>query len=289
MLCGGWPSSTPARSSSVYLGLPHTAKRWFLGRRGSSGWLGVLPISCLPQRQNRSPVQQVDTEFIGRRSPGEFVKKGQRTLAAVAWTANVSDRSNAPMSDRISDAAHRRSTQLKYGRKGYMAEDQQLICSDCGQSFTFTAEDQEFFRERGYSAPKRCKTCRQAKKNEQSGGGGGGYHRSAPQSTSVICSGWDSRPPFHSSPEAIAPCIARIAFRAGRTAVVTAAGEALAGAGRTALDRESRRLAFSRGSGFPLSPASWPARSSHHLARLLPQVATAQASRNSHRKQLARP
>ena len=72
-----------------------------------------------------------------------------------------------------------------------MAEDQQLICSDCGQSFTFTAEDQEFFRERGYSAPKRCKNCRQAKKNEQAGGGGGGggYHRSAPQSTSVICSG----------------------------------------------------------------------------------------------------
>ncbi|MFZ0395433.1 MAG: CxxC-x17-CxxC domain-containing protein [Terracidiphilus sp.] len=73
-----------------------------------------------------------------------------------------------------------------------MAEDQQLMCSDCGQSFTFTAEDQEFFRDRGYSAPKRCKACRQAKKNEQSsggGGGGGGYQRSAPQSTSVICSG----------------------------------------------------------------------------------------------------
>ena len=48
-----------------------------------------------------------------------------------------------------------------------MAEDQQLMCSDCGQSFTFTAEDQEFFRDRGYSAPKRCKACRQAKKNEQ--------------------------------------------------------------------------------------------------------------------------
>lgn len=68
-----------------------------------------------------------------------------------------------------------------------MAEDQQLICSDCGQSFTFSGEDQEFFRERGYSAPKRCKTCRQVKKNGQSDGGG--YHRSASQSTTVICSG----------------------------------------------------------------------------------------------------
>jgi len=78
-----------------------------------------------------------------------------------------------------------------------MAEDQHLQCSDCGQSFTFTSEDQEFFRDRGYSAPKRCKACRAAKKNEQSGGGGGGYgggggggyQRSATQETSVICSG----------------------------------------------------------------------------------------------------
>lgn len=69
-----------------------------------------------------------------------------------------------------------------------MADDQQLTCSDCGQSFTFTADDQEFFRERGFSTPKRCKACRQAKKVE-SGGGGGGYQRSSSASTSVICSG----------------------------------------------------------------------------------------------------
>src|SRR5580698_2657736 len=79
---------------------------------------------------------------------------------------------------------------MKHGRKGNMAEDQQLMCSDCGQAFTFTAEDQEFFRERGYSSPKRCKPCRQAKKNEQSGGGGGGgYSRGTSQGTSVICAG----------------------------------------------------------------------------------------------------
>lgn len=68
-----------------------------------------------------------------------------------------------------------------------MAGDQELICSDCGQSFTFSAEDQAYFNERGYSAPKRCKPCRQIKKNEESGGGG--YHRNASQSTTVICSG----------------------------------------------------------------------------------------------------
>ncbi len=67
-----------------------------------------------------------------------------------------------------------------------MAEDLQLMCSDCGQAFTFTAEDQEYFRERGYSSPKRCKPCRLAKKNEQSNGGGS--YRGESQGTSVICS-----------------------------------------------------------------------------------------------------
>lgn len=71
-----------------------------------------------------------------------------------------------------------------------MADDQQLTCSDCGQEFTFSSEDQAFFRERGYSVPKRCKACRQAKKNEQQGGGGGGFgRRTESQGTSVTCSG----------------------------------------------------------------------------------------------------
>ncbi|MGD0733737.1 MAG: zinc-ribbon domain containing protein [Terracidiphilus sp.] len=67
-----------------------------------------------------------------------------------------------------------------------MAGDIQLTCSDCGQDFTFTAADQAFFQERGYSTPKRCKTCRQAKKNDQ---GGSGYRSAPAQGTPVICSG----------------------------------------------------------------------------------------------------
>ena len=67
-----------------------------------------------------------------------------------------------------------------------MAGDIQLQCSDCGQDFTFTAADQAFFQERGYSTPKRCKNCRQAKKNDQ---GGSGYRSAPAQGTPVICSG----------------------------------------------------------------------------------------------------
>ena len=52
--------------------------------------------------------------------------------------------------------------------------DKTLNCQDCGQSFTFTADDQEFFSTKGYTEPKRCPDCRQARKAER-GGGGGGY------------------------------------------------------------------------------------------------------------------
>jgi Probable zinc-ribbon domain len=45
--------------------------------------------------------------------------------------------------------------------------DRELTCVDCGQQFTWTAEDQAFFKEKGYEPPKRCKPCRQAKKEQR--------------------------------------------------------------------------------------------------------------------------
>ena len=51
-----------------------------------------------------------------------------------------------------------------------MAEDKTLKCMDCGAEFTFTAGEQEFFASKGFSnEPKRCPTCRQAKKQQLSG------------------------------------------------------------------------------------------------------------------------
>ncbi len=49
-------------------------------------------------------------------------------------------------------------------------EDKSLQCSDCGATFTFSAEEQEFFQSKGYTnEPKRCPSCRQARKTERSG------------------------------------------------------------------------------------------------------------------------
>lgn len=51
--------------------------------------------------------------------------------------------------------------------------DKTLTCRDCGQSFTFTAGEQAFYQERGFSEPQRCQACRQARKAQRSPGGGG--------------------------------------------------------------------------------------------------------------------
>lgn len=49
-------------------------------------------------------------------------------------------------------------------------EDKSLQCADCGVTFTFTIEEQEFYQSKGYiHEPKRCPSCRQAKRLERSG------------------------------------------------------------------------------------------------------------------------
>ena len=42
-----------------------------------------------------------------------------------------------------------------------MYEDKILVCKECGNEFTFTAGEQEFYAERGFqNEPQRCKACR---------------------------------------------------------------------------------------------------------------------------------
>lgn len=84
--------------------------------------------------------------------------------------------------------------------------DKSLQCSDCGATFTFSADEQEQFATRGYTnEPKRCPTCRDARKAERatsgggySGGGSGGYNSASRQMFPVKCStcGKDTQVPF---------------------------------------------------------------------------------------------
>ena len=77
--------------------------------------------------------------------------------------------------------------------------DKTLTCVDCGASFIFSAEDQEYHASRGFqNEPKRCPECRRARRSSMDsggsyrGGGGsreGGYRSGAPrQMFTATCS-----------------------------------------------------------------------------------------------------
>ncbi len=66
--------------------------------------------------------------------------------------------------------------------------DKTLTCRDCGQEFTFTASEQEFFAQRGFTnEPSRCSTCRAARKGTQRDGGGGFSDRRDRQMFPAVC------------------------------------------------------------------------------------------------------
>lgn len=53
--------------------------------------------------------------------------------------------------------------------------DRTLTCRDCGQEFTFTAGEQDFYTQRGFSDPQRCPDCRAQRKSQRNAGGGSSY------------------------------------------------------------------------------------------------------------------
>ena len=56
-----------------------------------------------------------------------------------------------------------------------MYADRILTCADCGQEFAFSADEQRFYAERGFTEPRRCASCRAIRKaNRDTAGGGAG-------------------------------------------------------------------------------------------------------------------
>src|SRR5438552_5731952 len=74
-------------------------------------------------------------------------------------------------------ARQRQSAEIFQHPKGAvtMSADTTLTCRDCGQAFTFTSGEQDFYASRGYSEPSRCPDCRAARKAERDAGGNGSY------------------------------------------------------------------------------------------------------------------
>ncbi len=106
-----------------------------------------------------------------------------------------------------------------------MYNDKNLTCADCGQEFVFTASEQDFYAQRGFTEPRRCPSCRASRKAARnsegsdssyggyssgggysagggggysSGGGGGGYDRGPREMFAATCSncGKEAQVPF---------------------------------------------------------------------------------------------
>ncbi|MDQ3466680.1 MAG: zinc-ribbon domain containing protein [Chloroflexota bacterium] len=116
--------------------------------------------------------------------------------------------------------------------------DQTLTCRDCGQEFTFTAGEQAFYQERGFSEPQRCPSCRASRKAQRSAsgydsgscggysggfsysaggnGGGGGYSSGPRQMYPAVCSncGKETEVPFE--PRTDKPVYCRECFQERR-------------------------------------------------------------------------
>ena len=78
-------------------------------------------------------------------------------------------------------------------------QDKTIQCSDCGSTFTFSAEEQELFQSRGYTnEPKRCPTCRQARKAQRPGTGFSGAGSATRQMFRAVCAecGKETEVPF---------------------------------------------------------------------------------------------
>ena len=100
-------------------------------------------------------------------------------------------------------------------------QDKSIQCSDCGITFTFSADEQEQFASRGYTnEPKRCPACRLARKATQTQNGGTRSYASANRSYSsprqmfpVKCSecGKDTEVPFE--PRGDRPVYCRDCYR----------------------------------------------------------------------------
>ncbi len=107
-----------------------------------------------------------------------------------------------------------------------MSMDRALTCSDCRSEFTFTASEQDFYAEKGFSDPRRCPSCRAAKKAARNGGssyGGSSYESGRPSYSSrpremftTTCSncGGEAQVPFN--PTSGKPVYCSDCFRSNR-------------------------------------------------------------------------
>lgn len=95
-------------------------------------------------------------------------------------------------------------------------EDKTLACQNCGQPFTFSADDQSYHVVKGFTnEPKRCDSCRQTRRSERSSGYGQRRREMYPVVCAECCK--DTTVPFQ--PRGDRPVYCSDCFSKQRTAV----------------------------------------------------------------------
>ncbi|MDU2065415.1 MAG: zinc-ribbon domain containing protein [Sporomusaceae bacterium] len=80
-----------------------------------------------------------------------------------------------------------------------MAQDKTLTCRDCGADFVFTASEQDFFAEKGFTnEPGRCPSCRSARKQQNPRNNNNSQRREMHPATCAAC-GVETQVPFKPS------------------------------------------------------------------------------------------
>jgi CxxC-x17-CxxC domain-containing protein len=99
-----------------------------------------------------------------------------------------------------------------------MYADKTLTCADCGASFIFSADDQAFHAEKGFTnEPKRCPTCRANRRAERGGGDYGSYSSGPREMFTATCAqcGKEAQVPFQ--PRGDKPVYCSDCFRSQRS------------------------------------------------------------------------
>ena len=95
-------------------------------------------------------------------------------------------------------------------------QDQTLTCSDCGQPFTWTASEQDFYAKKGFTnSPKRCPECRAKKKARMGDNNFGGGQRQSFEITCAECGAKDTVP---FQPKGDRPVLCRNCFKKHKAA-----------------------------------------------------------------------
>lgn len=97
-----------------------------------------------------------------------------------------------------------------------MYEDKVLACKECGAEFTFSASEQEFYAEKGFTnEPGRCPACRAARKAQSRGNSG--YGRQQREMYPAVCAscGQETTVPFQ--PSGDKPVYCRDCFQARKS------------------------------------------------------------------------